>query len=223
VDWNRDGLSDLTGHGGSLGPWLSFDAGGQFSASLPSSGATVVQSGTFAKLGRTTVSHQGRFGDRAATVTQLSIRVTDQGGQLLSAGQLGGILDSLGLWRDDGDGVLELDQDLQVASLDPLLPTSGDIAVMVASNGGAEQILAASTATFFVAGDVAANADQVLDTIILSITPDYDATTASDPDGAPLLLHLPLDLQQLVEIESGEIFSDGFETGNTSAWSLTVP
>ena len=228
ADLDRDGnLDGVVAQGGDDQIAWYENGGGQFRVYGTSIVDDPLRPDSVAGLFRADVSHRGRAGDGSIELASVAVRLEEAAGDPLSPIQAIDLIDDVLVHGDDGDGVFEV-------LVDPLLAAAsaagidGDGVVRVALADllpGAE-IPAASQGTFFVALDLAnqfgASAPATLRATLLT----YDDSVCEADDRE---YQIPLDLQWRANLSTatvsviGGLFSDGFESGDTSEWSSVFP
>lgn len=234
-DFGRNGLSDLVVAAGGAADGLVWfrDVGAQTGSlvqawapsSLPNGGETV---GFYFIL-----SHQGRAGwDAAAELSILSLTFADTAGQPLTSAQANAIVSDVWIWQDS-------DRDLTLTGADALvghypdLSLSGGWSDLWVEDGlAAAAIDPAVSWGYFVELRATANASTQLPNQIRISVPGEEARECyailvEDRDHDLGLTCEPRGTVQTRAIAfgawGGQLLSDGFERGTTSAWSYAVP
>ncbi|MDH3463320.1 MAG: FG-GAP-like repeat-containing protein, partial [Acidimicrobiia bacterium] len=131
--------------------------GGQFSFASTGIAPPVVCDGEAVPLLAIDLAHLGRDGDSAEELTTLDLRLLEGPGDPLSSVEANALIDSLRIYRDDGSGVLDAGDALLVEVLDLTLVAGVETVILPDGNTDA-QVLSGSTATFFVAAQIASGA-----------------------------------------------------------------
>ncbi|HPA96880.1 MAG: VCBS repeat-containing protein [Thermoanaerobaculia bacterium] len=236
-DFGGNGLSDLVvAAGGAADSLVWFrDVGAQAGSlvqawapsSLPNGGETV----GFYFI----VSHQGRPGwDAAAELAILSLVFTDTAGQPLTEAQANALVSDVWIWQDS-------DRDLTLTGADALVEHVTDLALAPATGWSdllVEDGLAAAAIDpavswgYFVELKATANAStKVPNQIRIAVPGEEDrecfAILVQDRDHDFNLTCEPRETVMTRAIAfgawGGQLLSDGFERGTTSAWSYAVP
>ena len=178
-------------------------------------------------LFRALVVHLGRSGDEWMELAAVAVRLEETTGDPLNAFEAASLIDAIQVYGDDGDSIFE-------PGVDPLL-ASGSVAVIdgdgVVWVDLADYLLGpaippVSQRTFFVALDLAnpflAAAPETLRVTLLT-----DGGSVCEGDDRehqiPLTLEWRADVSTATLSVLDDLFSDGFESGDTSAWSDVAP
>lgn len=236
-DFSGNGLADLVVAAGGTADSLAWfrDVGAQAGSlvqawapsSLPNGGETV---GFYF-----VVSHQGRTGwDGPAELAILSLVFTDTAGQPLTSAQANAIVSDLWIWQDtDRDSTLTGADALVGHYPDlTLLPGSGWSDLGVADGLAAAAIDPTVSWGYFVELKATANASTQLPNQIRIAVPgeanrecyailvqdrDHDLNLTCEPRGTVQTRAIAFGAW------GGQLLSDGFERGTTSAWSYAAP
>jgi len=170
-------------------------------------------------------THRGRAGDRRAELTGLGVAIQDEVGIPYSTPTASAVIDELAVWLDDGSGAFEPGADLLVQAVATLsLDGDGVQALSIPAGDPSGRVPALQSRTYFVTAELTPDASQQTPSSFRLVL-RAASTTASDPGGTPLSLEDPVDAPSgvLDVAVPGLPFADGFESGDTSAWSTVVP
>jgi hypothetical protein len=176
------------------------------------------------------VNHEGRVGDGDEELARLRVRLRDGSGEVLTAGQAEAVLESLSVWKDvvnDGDP-FDPEVDLELVSLTDFSGVDqGELTLQVPDDEPEAAVPFAVQGAFFLVAETAAGASgqgiSILEVTLYPAGAGPEEATAEDRDhDLPLRPeHAP---ESIVEVRLvGLIFADGFESGDLSAWSTSVP
>lgn len=169
--------------------------GGQFALdTLDLAPAAVVAGQLDVPVLRIDAFHRGRAGEPAIRLTNLALAFGDASSTPLTSGQANALVDSLAVYRDDGDTEFDSAVDTLVTRLDSLSLVSGLQSVNFAENDPNASFAFGATPTFFVALDLAPNADtQTPDALrVAHIAEASTATDAGAGPGSALRLEFPI-------------------------------
>lgn len=166
VDYDFDGDIDVVSTAANDGDieWYR-NEGGQYGLTTADVTPVRVYEEDLAATLKTTIDHRGRnYGgglDHAEEIASLSLLFDDGtgaiGSRVLTTAEIDALLDSLRIYRDDGDGVFDAG-DTIAANIASITLTGGVLIVTFADGDPAAQIAAAGSASFFVVLDTATDA-----------------------------------------------------------------
>jgi len=226
ADLDEDGDLDVAtaANYGDAVQWAP-NRGGQLAVAAVDLAPATAGDGEVHALLEIAATHRGRSGDRRAELTGFAVAFEDGSGVPFSTADAEALLTELTLWLDDGSGIFEPGADTLVSSVAELaLDGSGVQQILVPIGDPTGRVPALQSRTWFVVAELAANASQQTPNAF-RLVHRADLTTATDPDATPLSLEDPLDTPSgtVAVVSPGLPFIDGFESGDTSAWSATVP
>jgi len=175
------------------------------------------------------VAHRGRSGDGLIEVSSFAVRFEEGAGDPLSAWQAAALMDAVQVYGDDGDSVFEPGVDPLLASAAPAgINAAGMVRINFADGLPEAAITALAEKTYFVVLDIASPiGDLAPDTLRVTLLTDGDAVCEAEDreHDIPLLLEHANNFSTATVgiVDLPLLFSDGFESGDTSAWSATVP
>ncbi|MFN7941980.1 MAG: VCBS repeat-containing protein [Thermoanaerobaculia bacterium] len=201
--------------------------GGQFRVAGTAIAAEPLVNDTVEGLFRAAVTHRGRSGDGQIELSAVAVRLEEAPGDPLNAFQAASLIEFVEVYGDDGDGVFEPEVDPLLAAASPAgIDANGTVWVDLPDDTAGAAIAALGQRTFFVALDLAAPfqiaAPRTLAVTLLSDGPFVCEAQDRDHD-------LALDLEWRANVATATlavldvIFRDGFESGNSAAWSLAAP
>ena len=173
--------------------------GGQFALPTADLGSSLGDSVTEAVL-RITAAHRGRVGDPEVELTTFELLFEESVGNPLSTAAANSILDSLFIYRDDGDQSFDGGTDTLVTLVDPLDLTAGVQTVPFIDNDTDVHIAPGATADYFVVLETSASftSGPVQNLILTHVT--EASSTADDADH-----DIPLILEFFGDVSSGPI------------------
>lgn len=186
-----------------------------------------VPNGASAILFHPVVSHQGRAGyDPDGELAQMRLDITDTAGIPLTTAQVNAVIDEIQLWQDtDRDATLTA-ADTLVGSDSSLVSSGGRVTLTLTDGAAAAAIAPGVSWGYFVRLTATANASTQVPNQ-LRITSPAECWTVQDRDH-----DLALQLETRADVTTravafgafgGELLSDSFERGTTSAWSYARP
>jgi hypothetical protein len=236
ADFDRDGDPDVVAAaGGELQGWAN--GGGQFALGGSGAAPDRIVEGREGPVLALELHHRGRPGEAPAELSALSLLFEESAGDPLTQQQLDDLVAAVRLYRDDGSGTLDPDLDAEVADF-PAISVSDGHALLTLPDDVPELQLdpAGAPATFFVAVELTPTAGEAgVPTLTVTHTPGVpctvcDANLPAEPSAAENAdFDLPLSQEVSAPVASSftvapvDIFADGFESGDTSAWSWTSP
>ncbi|MEO1365908.1 MAG: VCBS repeat-containing protein [Acidobacteriota bacterium] len=228
ADFSGDGFPDLVGIG--VAPprlHLLTPYNGQFrnlfTSSVNPPPIDPAQPG-FSQLFEMEVLHYGRPGDQDVVVEQLELTFTDGNGNAFDTPEIQALFDRLQVERVDahfgGSAVLLTveNADIRNPMTFVLPPSAGDANIPTPVDQSNP-----TRGTFRILGDLQVDAADNFDTVQIFPSDPDDAIRAADELGNPLTSYpwitIPVEFSLF---DSEPIFLDGFESGDTSAWSATI-
>ena len=228
-DFHRDGAADLLVVQRSSSAWdLFWNGGGQFAVDTTDISASPIPEGQEGAVFALELHHRGRTGDRAIELASLALLFESAPGAPLTTDELTAVVSAFALYRDDGSGTYEPGVDTPVVAFGPQPLTDGLGSFSLTDDLEALQLLVAdSSALFFLTLEPAAEAvnSGISNLVITHFERDGSVVehAAYDIPLAPEHPEYAGSTVAVVEILTAGIFSDNFESQDTSAWSSTVP
>lgn len=235
-DFSGNGLTDLVvAAGGSADRLVWYrDVGAQAGTLAWAWAPTSIPNGQRRAAFYLVLSHRGRVGrDAAAELAVMSLYFTDTAGAPLTSAQANAIVSDVWLWQDTDRDMVLTGADTLVAHVPTLtLGPEGWLDIWIPDGAAAAAIAPTVSWGYFVEVGVTANAStQVPNQIRISIPDettrqcfviqledrDHDLVLTCEPRG-PVTTHAIA-----FGAWGGQLLSDGFERGTTSAWSYAVP
>ena len=233
-DFDRDGDPDVVMvRGDDSGEVLSWaNGGGQFALETRSVAPTEIVEGTERAVLAVDLHHRGRAGEAAVELSSLALRFEDQSRHALSQDQLDATVAAVRVYRDDGSGSLRGGKrhSRRRARRTGARRRRGP-GVGSGRPVGGTAAAGDAAATFFVTVELTPGAASAgLATLVVSHVPGVPCSSLHSPPGTPssadeVPLHLPSTQEMsppvgaTFAITSRVIFTDGFESGDTSAWT----
>jgi hypothetical protein len=176
---------------------------------------------------RAVVVHRGRTTDESVELSAAAVKLEATAGDPLNPFEAASLLDAVQVYGDDGDNTFE-------PGIDPLLASGsaagidaeGVVWVDLPDGNAGAAIPAVTQKTYFVALDLARPLGAFAPSSVRVTLLTDGAKRWEAQDRA---FDLKLDLEPTTSVATATltlvdvIFRDGFETGNTTRWSLTVP
>jgi hypothetical protein len=203
--------------------------GGQFRVLATSIIANPVGGQPLEPVFRADVTHRGRSGDNQMEVSSFAVRFEESAGDPLSVLQATALMDVVAVYGDDGDDVFEPGVDPFLASVSPAgIDFWGVVWVDLPDGLAGAAIAALAQRTFFIVLDIASPiGDLAPDTVRITLLTEGDAVCEAEDriHDIPLLIEHANNVSTatVAVVNLLTLFSDGFESGDTSAWSATVP
>jgi len=224
ADLDGDGDPDLAADslGTEAGRWWS-NRGGQ--AAFDTEATTppgTIEAMTVEDVLKISAFHRGRAGDGDAEIASLTLRLSDGNGTPLSDAQADALLYRLLIFEDDDDsGDFDSASDSQIAEVSTFALSDGVLSIPMPDGDDKVRMTPTGSRVLFVA-PVFENNAAYQSPGQLEISHISGSSSIEDRDN-----DMALRLEWAVETSSGtvtptahdEIFSDGFESGNTDAWS----
>lgn len=217
ADFDHDGDVDVIAEPAavnSLNGWTN--GAGQFSvAGAPAAGEATP--GTDAAVLSIDASHLGRTGDLEVEWRSCTLRFENGSGVPLSQPEFDELVTGIELWLDDGNGDFD-SGDTLVGNWTPVvLDAAGEFELTLAAGDANATLDAAQTRVYFVTLALSATADlasnESFDVLLDPMT--CSAVDAQDEFDLRGQWHPPT---SVTVTPAHPIFSDGFESGDTSAW-----
>jgi hypothetical protein len=199
--------------------------GGQFAMANTATAPISIKEGTLDDVLKIVVSHRGIATDSNLEPASITLGFAGADGLPLSQAESDALISGVYLFEDDDDsGDFDSAFDSEVASQVPPVLDDGDVTIVLPDGDAHLEVTPSVERTLFVAVAIASGA--------ASATPNQfqiahwtEESAAEDRDhDTPLLIENPVDLSSglVTAAEDLDIFSDDFETGDTSEWSSTV-
>ena len=218
VEWGADRISVYPNHGGQY----LVESSDQAPAYLPNASSAAVV--------RFSVTSAGWTGDPNIELRRVSLSLMDGAGVPFTQAQAAAIFAAVQVWHDaNGSGFFESQEDLMLLDVPPPMPAPGELYLELAGGGVNPPIAGAGgSATYFAVFKTTADATAHL--------PD-DFQVRHHPGAVQETSYVDFPTIRLkgerwnpvttrvVTLGDGTSlpFADGFESGDTSAWSATVP
>ena len=182
----------------------------------------VLENSALAAVLRINAITLGRSGDNQAEIAALELLFEETPGDPLSGPEANSILAELRLYEElDDSGDLDPEQDMLIGTL--AAPTPVDGVVRFELPDFASTIASANFRSYFLAVVMTADAlAQPVSSLRVTLLTE-DSRMEDAVYDAPLVLLDPENVSTQVLAIDDPIFADGFESGNTSAWSSAVP
>ena len=222
-DYDRDGDPDVLGSAAAdLTSWVN--GGGQFSIEEVDVAPDALGSGGEAALLRLDVAHHGRAGDSDLEVAELALFFQETPGDPLDQSEIDALVAGVRIVLDDGDGTFEDGIDLDILNVGAPILTAGVARLVLPDDDPDLRQPPGTSASYFVVVELTADATAAgLDVMTVSHSAAELGTVAEDADfDLPLLPEWSILEGVTVQITDA-IFADGFESGDTTAWSSTTP
>ena len=228
-DVNGDAKADLVVAAGGTANRIVWypDVGDQVSDLAEMWAPGNIANGGSAVLFHPVVSQHGRAGyDPDGELAQMRLDITDTAGTPLTTAQANAVIDEIQLWQDtDRDATLTA-ADTLVGS-DSTLTSSGGRVTLTLTDGAAAAAIAPGVSWgYFIVLSATANASSQVPNQ-LRITSPAECWTVQDRDHD---LALQVETRSAVATKAiafgafgGQLLSDAFERGTTSAWSYAAP
>jgi hypothetical protein len=213
-DFSGDGYPDTMGAPAGGLPIFSATIPGQYTAAFSPAPAGDIEAGSTVTLVEFDLEHLGRPGDQSIELTSISLSLRSEG-QPLDGTQMNGLIKRVRLLRV-GDSV-----GIVIAEVsDPNQPSP--LVLAVSPSAGAETVLAPDDPATSSAGrfrlEIEIEDQPTIDEFSLRIGQTTDVV-AEDSMGTPLT-PLPWGTSLTTyNVVGGVLFADGFESGDTSAWT----
>lgn len=164
----------------------------------------------------------GRSGDNQAEIARLDLLLEEAPGAPLSGPEAGSILANLHFYEDiDGSGDFDPDADDLIGTLLSPAPVDGVVSFVLPDF--LATIGSASFRNYFLVVEMTADATaQATDSLRITLLTRQSRMEDAIYD-SPLTLKSPEDVATQVLAIVNPIFDDGFESGDTSLWSVTTP
>ncbi len=228
ADLDRDGdLDAVSAQGGDDQIAWSENRGGQFRVVATTIAADPLTNDAVQGLFRALAVHLGRSGDEWMELAAVAVRLEETAGDPLSPFEAASLIDALQVYGDDGDSIFEPGVDSLLASSSVAgINAYGVVWVDLADYLLGAAIPPVSQRTFFVAVDLAnpflAAAPETLRVTLL--TDDGSVCEGDDREHQiPLTLEWRPDVASATLSVFDDLFSDGFESGDSSRWSAVSP
>ncbi len=239
-DFDRDGdpdlvIADLFGNG-EFQSWSN--GGGQFGLPTSAVSPPTIAEGVERAVLAVEAFHRGRPAEEAMELSALSLLFEEETGgnpEPLTQEEFDDLVEAVRLYRDDGSGSFVPELDELVGDFDALALTEGRALLELADGEPALQHAPEETpATYFLALELTATAAAAgVSTVTVTHTPgvpcavlDEAPQQASAAENAafdtPLLQEVSAPVAATFDVLESEIFDDGFESGDTSAWDQTI-
>jgi hypothetical protein len=226
ADMEPDGDPDIVhDEWGGEARWWS-NRGGQFAMATTATAPAEIGEGELDDVLKIVVSHRGIAADSNLEPAQLTLGFSGPGGLPLSQAESDALISGIYVFEDDDDsGDFNLAFDSEVASQVPPVLSSGEVTIVLPDGDAKLEVTPSVERTLFVAVAIASGAAsatpnqfRILHQKVNSIAEDRDHDTA-------LVVELTIEQPStdlVTAVEDLGIFSDGFETGDTSEWSSAV-
>ncbi|MCI0582770.1 MAG: VCBS repeat-containing protein, partial [Chloroflexi bacterium] len=237
ADFDRDGDPDLVVFDAvDVNSWVN--AGGQFHLEATSVAPATIAEEVERALLAIDAEHRGRAGQEAMELTALSLFFEEDtvgNPDPLTQDEFDDLFAAVRVYRDDGSGTFVPGQDEAVGDFTSLTVTDGEVLLALADDEpGLQHAPEETPATYFVTVELTPEAAAAgIRAVAVTHTPGVPNTLVSElpaqPSAAenaafdvPLLQEVAFPVTATFDVLVGEIFSDGFESGDTSAWDQTV-
>jgi hypothetical protein len=224
ADFDGDGDPDVVAipRSGSDAVVVAENRRGQFGSSVGYASAQLTE-GTTGELAVLTVEHLGRPGDQDVRLMEVRIEFTTVDGVPLTGAQIDGLFERVFLYRTQSPA----------GDLAPVFdPDEPGAVVLDATNGSTLSLIPppvntvqSSTVEYRIRADLEPDAAATLTEFRIRFDTEDDPIRAQDELGAELRSQPMLGRVYGVTVNSSfdpEIFSDGFESSDLSAWSSSV-
>jgi hypothetical protein len=176
---------------------------------------------------RAVVSHRGHSGDGWIELAAIAVRLEESAGDPFDPIQAASLVDEVQVYGDDGDNTFEAEVDPFLASANAAgIDFNGVVRVDLPDELLEAAIPPASQRTLFVVLDLA---NPILGTApeTLRLTLLTDGGSVCEADDREYQLPLTIQWRESLATATlavlNDLFSDGFESADTSAWSATAP
>ncbi|HEX4955501.1 MAG TPA: VCBS repeat-containing protein [Thermoanaerobaculia bacterium] len=225
ADLDRDGDADLLAGREELdfASWLN--GGGQFALLATAVAPATLAPGQGAAVLAVDAWHRGLPGEAAMELSALALLFESSENTPLTPTELSALVAAVRLHHDDGSGTWEPGLDAEVAAFTSFTPADGVLVLGLADDLPALQHAPASTPQrYFVTVELAAGAlgAGVLNPRVIHLPAAGAAAEQADLD-LPLTREAAPPVVASFEVVGTDLFADGFESGDTSAWSLVFP
>ncbi|QQR75593.1 MAG: VCBS repeat-containing protein [Holophagales bacterium] len=228
-DVNGDAKEDLVVAAGGAANRIVWypDVGDQVSDLAEMWAPGTIPNGGSAVLFHPVVSHNGRAGyDPDGELAQMRLDITDTAGTPLTTAQANAVIDEIQLWQDTDRDATLTGADTLVGSDSTLTSSGGRVTLTLTDGAAAASIEPGVTWGYFVVLSATANASSQVPNQ-LRITSPAECWTVQDRDHD---LALQVETRSAVATKAiafgafgGQLLSDAFERGTTSAWSYAAP
>lgn len=225
-DFHLDGDPDLIVIDSNASTWDAFwNGGGPFALATTDLAPPTLGEGSEGLIFAIELHHRGRPGDAAIELASLVLRFESVPGVPLTTPELAVAVAGLTIYHDDGSGTFEAGVDLPIASLAPP-PLVGGLGTLVLPDGhpDLELAFADSSDLYFLTAEIAVGALAAgIPGLVVTLDPGDGSVAEHDLFDTALAPEYAVATLAEIEIVSGAIFSDGFESQDTSAWSAVSP
>jgi hypothetical protein len=191
----------------------------------------VLQDGGVAVLMALEVTHLGKPGETDAELATVELLFEEQPGTPLTYVEVNDLIETLSVFRDDGDGVFDSNADEHVTSVEFLSLIDGRLTVLLVDGATSCGVVWGAPGLFFVVVQATPDAsaqspNSMVVTHLIDERTGGPVSTIEDRNhdiALQLLDAANVTSSPVSFVEPGLIFADGFESGGTSAWSSTLP
>ncbi len=158
ADLDQDGDLDIVGaayHDDNILWWEN--KGGQFGLDTTATAPLTLNAGSQDDMLKIVATHNGRSGDNDAELATFELLLEEAPGDPLSDSEANAIIANLHVYRDDGSGVFEEDNDVWVTAVSDLTLTNGLQTIPFADGDANVQLVWDAPRTYFVVVELAAN------------------------------------------------------------------
>ena len=183
ADVDGDGDMDVLSASGNddMIAWYE-NRGGQFALGTGSVMTNPVNEGALNELLQIVATHRGRTGDTDFELVTFEFRFEEAPGDPLTSAEANSLIDILYVYRDDGDGVFEEDQDTLVTTVSDLSLTNGFQTVIFLDGDPYVQVVFGTPRTYFVVALFTETAGDQTPSTFQVIHHTRSSSTAEDRD-----------------------------------------
>ena len=233
ADLDRDGDLDVASasYGDDTVAWYE-NRGGQYAFDTDGTAPASLMEGELDDVLKIMLTHDGRAGDSPVEFATMVLRFHRDGSVPMTSSEANAVFGMLGVYLDSNDsGVFEFTQDTVLFTQSSFTLTGGRSVSVFADGGASWRVDHGSPKTYFVAVQLASDAAShgvTHFTVTHGLDPEIGTPVSAVEDrNHDILLegqYAPDVGGVFVAIETTDpIFMDGFESGDTSAWSRSVP
>lgn len=207
--------------------WESF--GGQFALATAAHAPTFARSGETATMLAITADHRGRSEDGDATLRTFQIQLAgSSNGTPLTEAEANALIAELTVWLDDGSGAFEPGADALLVTIDQLTFAVSQLQIELPTGDPNVRFGFGAPRSYWVVVELAADAHlQTPHQLALKhcTRTEYSSSAWHWEHSVGLELEWVGNLWTgtMVIVDPSAIFVDGFESGDTTAWSAHVP
>ncbi len=226
ADLDRDGDPDLVHDSIDDVAWWWPNRGGQAAFSTTSTAPSTLLPGVLDDVLEIVVEHRGIAADGDLEPAELELVFTDGTGVPLSQAESDGLFHGVWIFEDDDDsGDFDSAFDSEVVSQVPPILTDGATTLTLPDGDSHLEVTPSVARTLFVGVALVAGAPLASPNQFMVVHRTGGSSAEDRTYDTGLSIEDPMDVSSTAvtaEAPPAEIFSDDFETGDTSEWSTTV-